>query len=305
MRLRAGSSRSAAPDIDEEDSYQGDENNSMKLSHAFFVVLILHLILIGGIFGFNYIKARQIPSLPTANTSSAGYKNSATENSTSESTKDTAEKPSATSPPQNSASHIADSSIIPTGSTPNAPPTATTSEKVTPSPQFRTHRVAAGETLQRIASAYGVTVSQIEEANNRTPISDGQVLKIPFHTSTNTMPSLPHVAVTPTEIRKSTPPQPASPTGPPSPHKPASHQTSKSQETISKGEVISPEGIHGAKGIVKTEGYHKIYVVVSGDNPYSIARRFKVNYVELLKTNHIEDPTKLQIGAKLQIPKSQ
>ena len=46
----------------------------------------------------------------------------------------------------------------------------------------------------------------------------------------------------------------------------------------------------------------KIYVVQKGDSPAGIARKFKVSYADLLRTNNIEDPKKLQIGQKLLIP---
>ncbi len=46
----------------------------------------------------------------------------------------------------------------------------------------------------------------------------------------------------------------------------------------------------------------KIYVVVKGDNPVTIARKFKVPYDDLIEINHIDDPRRLQIGQKLVIP---
>jgi LysM repeat protein len=51
-----------------------------------------------------------------------------------------------------------------------------------------------------------------------------------------------------------------------------------------------------------TEGSHKTYVVARGDNPVTIARKFKVSYDELIAINHIDDPRKLRIGQKLLIP---
>jgi LysM repeat protein len=46
----------------------------------------------------------------------------------------------------------------------------------------------------------------------------------------------------------------------------------------------------------------KTYVVQKGDSPAGIAKKFKVSYADLLRTNNIEDPKKLQIGQKLLIP---
>lgn len=46
----------------------------------------------------------------------------------------------------------------------------------------------------------------------------------------------------------------------------------------------------------------KIYTVVKGDNPVTIARHLKVLEADLLELNQISDPRKLQIGTKLHIP---
>jgi len=46
----------------------------------------------------------------------------------------------------------------------------------------------------------------------------------------------------------------------------------------------------------------KTYVVAKGDNPVSIARKFKISSDDLLAANKIEDPHKLKIGQKLIIP---
>lgn len=48
----------------------------------------------------------------------------------------------------------------------------------------------------------------------------------------------------------------------------------------------------------------KVYTVVKGDNPVTIAKKLKVSYGDLTALNHIEDPRKLQIGQKLLIPKT-
>jgi LysM repeat protein len=44
------------------------------------------------------------------------------------------------------------------------------------------------------------------------------------------------------------------------------------------------------------------YTVAKGDNPVSIAKKLHVAYEDLIKLNKIEDPRKLQIGQKLQVP---
>ena len=51
-----------------------------------------------------------------------------------------------------------------------------------------------------------------------------------------------------------------------------------------------------------TTGGSDTYVVAKGDNPYSIAKKLKVSYNELIALNEIKDPTRVQIGQKLKIP---
>jgi LysM repeat protein len=46
----------------------------------------------------------------------------------------------------------------------------------------------------------------------------------------------------------------------------------------------------------------KTYVVAKGDNPVTIAKKFKVSYDDLVTLNHIDDPRKLKIGQRLLIP---
>lgn len=57
-----------------------------------------------------------------------------------------------------------------------------------------------------------------------------------------------------------------------------------------------------AKPPVKVLDSGKTYVVGKGDNPVTIAKKFKVPYDDLLALNHIDDPRKLKIGQKLLIP---
>lgn len=57
-----------------------------------------------------------------------------------------------------------------------------------------------------------------------------------------------------------------------------------------------------AKTQTKVLDSGKTYVVAKGDNPVTIAKKFKVSYDDLVALNHIDDPRKLKIGQKLLIP---
>jgi LysM repeat protein len=82
---------------------------------------------------------------------------------------------------------------------------------------------------------------------------------------------------------------------------PPSHAEEKpAQPNTAKEDSKSERTKHSAKGSVADSG--KTYVVAKGDNPVTIARKFKVSYDSLLALNHIDDPRKLKIGQKLLIP---
>jgi len=49
-----------------EDDYYDDAEPNMKLSHAFMVVLILHVVAVGGIWAFNNINSRKSTSLSSS-----------------------------------------------------------------------------------------------------------------------------------------------------------------------------------------------------------------------------------------------
>lgn len=57
--VRASAARAVRGD--EEDYYEAEPN--MKLSHAFMVVLVLHVVAVGGIYAFNQINAKKNAAL--------------------------------------------------------------------------------------------------------------------------------------------------------------------------------------------------------------------------------------------------
>lgn len=72
-------------------------------------------------------------------------------------------------------------------------------------------------------------------------------------------------------------------------------------ETKSAPAAAKPAAPAPASG-VKDSG--RIYTVVRGDNPVTIARHLKVSEADLLELNQITDPRRLQINQKLKIPES-
>ncbi len=78
---------------------------------------------------------------------------------------------------------------------------------------------------------------------------------------------------------------------------------SPGKETVEREESkLSRSAAKSAVKDPRTPSSGKTYTVAKGDNPVTIAKKFKVSYDDLLALNHIEDPRKLQIGQKLLIP---
>lgn len=242
---------------DEEEDYEGEDEPNMKFIHALFVVLILHVIAVGGIFAFNSMKAKQ--------------------------TAKTASKPPV----------VADAAAAPSA-TPTAKPVSNASLAGW---KGKTHEVAAGDTLAKIAASYKVSADAIGKENNITTYSMlrvGQVLKIPAATDkTSTKPTTAETAkhvsdnankqaflATKTEVGAKPAVIAAAPKATPAPETPAATETKPASPAAEAG----------------------TYVVAKGENPYSIAKKLHVSYNELLAANGIKDPTKIQIGQKLKVP---
>jgi LysM repeat protein len=89
---------------------------------------------------------------------------------------------------------------------------------------------------------------------------------------------------------------------------PSSQLTSTTEvtaiETKSSATPMSPATAAKAtaKSPAKIADSGKSYVVAKGDNPVTIAKKFKISYDDLVALNHIDDPRKLKIGQKLSIP---
>ena len=77
-----------------------------------------------------------------------------------------------------------------------------------------------------------------------------------------------------------------------------------SADTKPQAPILNPSTAPktGTKTPTKVADSGKVYVVAKGDNPVTIAKKFKVSYDDLVALNHIDDPRKLKIGQKLLIP---
>ncbi|MGH8047182.1 MAG: LysM peptidoglycan-binding domain-containing protein [Chthoniobacterales bacterium] len=263
LKLRASVARSRrAPLVEEEDFLEEPEPN-MKLSHAFVVVLVLHVIAVAGVFTFNSINAKQADIFSALKEEPA---------KTADAPAAAAANAAKTTEPE-----VADPSnglTAPTAASPAVAPGAAAG---------KTYELQSGETLTKVAATYGVSVADLQSANNITDpktIRAGTVLVIPGAAAAPAKPETP--AYKPISVP------------------PAAAVNPAPAVAVPVKTVAAAAPADAAAGSVKDSG--KVYVVVKGDNPWKIAKRMKVKYAELLSLNNITDPNHIQIGQKLKIP---
>ncbi len=231
--LRANAaSRRMSPTMDDD----LDDEPTTRLSSAFFVVLILHLVAVGGIWAFNSIKAHR-RAVDTPETKSAA----------------------AQSGPEIKS---------PSASAPMSPELDDAKALHAPVAGARTagsfYQVKTNDTLTKIAATLGVSVADLQAANDPKEIEvlhPGQVLNVPAR----------KVAAAPPTTMMLTKGDSAS-----APKKTASTPAKKSADRSHK--------------------------VQKGDTLTYLAKRYGSTVEELVKFNKIKDPKRLQLGQVLKIP---
>ncbi|HYR58517.1 MAG TPA: LysM peptidoglycan-binding domain-containing protein [Chthoniobacteraceae bacterium] len=155
----ATASQRMKPGVD--DNY--DDEPQTRLSSAFFVVLILHVVAVGGIYAFNSIKAHRHNLEPAT----AAVKPAAADK-TAEPAAAPPAKPRATAP---------DASAVATATTAAPAPTA-----AVPVSSGKVYHVKSGDTLTKIAAALNVTVAELQFVNAPKELAvlhAGQVINVP------------------------------------------------------------------------------------------------------------------------------
>ena len=336
-RLRA---RAATMNPSEEYEDYGPEPN-MKLSHAFLVVLLLHVIAVGGLYAFNSMKAGKAPAIKTAKTAPANPPGPAKESQHNEEPSPgggSGEKPpaggkaplvakvaeapktaKATSPSNAKSTQPAENEgngkgllasakgtllkaagvgVAATGAskaaaqTTSDEKTAVSATDAAPAPATgaKTYVVRAGDTMTRIASSLGVAIPDLERVNSlgsNAVLQVGQVLKVPEKLVTQAASS---VASGAGKVAESAGKLPGAV---------ATAVTGRQNEATAAAPVATDAASAPVAGGATTD-----YTVVKGDNPWKIAKKFKISQEELMKANGITDPKKIQIGQVLKIPAS-
>jgi LysM repeat protein len=283
--------RARAAEAEMED-YEAEAEPNMRFSHALFVVLVLHVIAVAGVFAFNSIKARE--------------------------TRKTAEAPpapAATPPPQ----------VASTPAKPSPPPgvvthTIASGDTLGKIAMKYATSVAAIEEANRISATSLLRIGQVLTIPGRgapppkaaptpkkpaiaTVVASAKPAK-PAATPANPEhagdPVWLAAARTEPQPRPQASPQPAQQAPATAVAEPAWLDAAKAAATPAPAAPASSPASAGGGAQGKVQD--GVYVVAKGDNPYSIARQLGVSYRKLLELNGIEDPTRIQIGQKLKVP---
>lgn len=254
---------------DDEEDYGAEEEPNMKFSHALFVVLVLHIIAVGGVLAFNWMKTRQGVEAPVA------------------------KAPVAEKTAQPEAAPKTEAPVKPA-------PVAKSSglEGWT----GKTHTIQAGDTLTHIASTYKTTVVAIEKENEITSYSTlrvGQVVKIPGTEKAAKAAETPKASSATKDAFLATKAETAKPAVGTISAVPRNTEASAAKPAETKAAEAKPAEAKAPAAAASGD----TYVVAKGDNPYTIAKKLHVSYNKLLEVNGIKDATKIQIGQKLKIPK--
>ena len=176
LRATATARRVAQPQDYEE------EEPTMKLSSAFVVVLLLHLIAVGGILAFNSIKARRAGPYvePIAEAKSVVAETSTKGNTTSE--KMVSAKAVAESNKQTETDAKPRTSSVATQVSEKKSEPVKKTVTSGPRDSGQTHTVLKGEIPERIAKRFGVSYNDLIKLNHiedATKLKIGQKLRIP------------------------------------------------------------------------------------------------------------------------------
>lgn len=272
MRARA----TAADDDCEIEDYEAEAEPNMRFSHALFVVLILHVIAVGGVIAFNSIKSGQEKSAAAA-------------------------APATAPTPQ-------------AGSTAGAE-SAVRKHTVAEGDTLTRIAATYGTSIETLERANGLTaystlrigqILDVPEPGQAPVTASSRPEPAVTKVSSTPIPSVPKTSQASADSaskekflatrEQSAAPAKAAPSAAlakPAPVAPAVAAKTSAPAPVAAAETAVSSGDASATAT---------YTVAKGDNPYSIAKKHGVSYKKLLEINNIEDPTKIQIGQVLKMP---
>lgn len=308
-----------------EEDWEVDEPQ-IRMSRAFAVMLVLHLVAVGGLFAFHVFGKDDREA--EQNATRTAHRNSL--------------------PPPPAAPAKPTAPVPPAPGKPEAAPRAEiVAEDPTASDSPRSHILKAGESKMLLSAKYGVTERELEEANRGMEFKTGEILTIPRHQrvigaiASNPEPANPPLALivaTPSEevghrdfaLKKGA----EDPYAPVEPAELAAMAQEGSAAARTKTVKAEPEtaAVRTGSESVASEAPEarpapapkvkkttppavaappakpkpaatgsRTHVVGKGDTVYNVAKRYGLSPGEVLRANGISDPSRLQMGQVLKI----
>ena len=328
-RLRA---RAATMNSHEEEFEDYGPEPNMKLSHAFMVVLLLHVVAVVGLYAFNTIKAGKnssakvaarssgsvVPRLEPSNDHGSGNGGASGSGPGEEppAPAKASDAPKSTKASGETSAHNSETALsAPKGffamarsmigktigaSGLGIEATATAQEPAASAPQAATATVA---------SAPGATANtyMVKAGDTLTRIASSLGVAIPELEKVNGMTEKSVIQVG--QILKVPVKAISQFSSNVSAHAGNAAASMQQAPAAIAGAVSSAANIVTRSvpatvepAVAEDQGATTEYTVVKGDSPYKIAKKFKITPDELIKANGITDPKKIQIGQKLKIP---
>ena len=284
-----------------EEDWEVDEPQ-IRMSRAFAVMLILHLVAVGGLFAFHVFGKddREAEGIATRHAHE----------------KSTPPPVAVTSAPVPAAPVIPRAEIV--------------LDEPAAQPAAQLHLLKAGESKSLIAAKYGITVSELEEANIQSGFNAGDKLVIPppvrvigalAESAPPVNPPVALIAATPSEeighqdfaIKEGwqnpyAPVEPAeleaaAPAPTPAPAVRTVPQTEDREDAVTppvrNKAAVAPAPVPAAKPKPATGS--RSHVIGKGDTIYNVAKRYGISPNEVIRANGISDPSRLQMGQVLKI----
>ncbi len=256
---------------EEQDWYL--DTPDVRLTRVFTIVLILHVVAVGGILAFKMVEKASTPETLAAITASTGEAGADATETAGDADKAAAPAEAAKAPAEVEAKE--DSLLV---DHPSAK-------------EYQEYRVGSGESLVSIAKKLGVSASEIREINNLDDggnLAVGRWIRVP---KTNAKPQ-PAVGSAVAAVEPSKPEVKPAPAPKPAPavKKPEPQPVAQAPKVEEPKPAPQP-----AKGS---------YQVQKGDTLFGIARQFGIKYQDLMAANGIDKPEHLQAGQTLQVPRN-
>lgn len=259
---------------EEQDWYL--DTPDVRLTRVFTIVLILHVVAVGGILAFKMVEKASTPETLAAITG------------TEETTTETEAAATAAAAPQSETTDTETAAAVKADAVEKPAGESALLVDHPSAVEYQEYRVGSGDSLISIARELGVSASKIREINNLDSggnLAVGRWIRVPKTEKTASNAGSSVAAVAPAKPKPAPKPEPT--VEKPAPQKPAV----AAAPATSQPEPAAPASANRDR-----------YKVQKGDTLFGIARQFGIKYQDLMAANGIQKPEHLQAGQTLRVP---